>query len=135
MEYLQPRFSNRKSFYKKATIITNGDTITLHSYDTDVCSYNLKTHTFKKLWNGYSRTTMEHINEFCNQYDLATFNKKQWDAYPCDNKEKYKVIANHVLGCKYKPTTTFDNYDDAEEYANKLNERSNGLWYYGVEEI
>ena len=91
MEYLQPRFSNRKSFYKKAKIITNGDTITLHSYDTDVCSYNLKTHTFKKLWNGYSQTTMEHINEFCNQYDLATFNKKQRDAYPCDNKENTKL--------------------------------------------
>ena len=52
----------RKSFYKKAFIIERNDGIYLKSYDTLVCRI---THgVFQRLWNGYSATTMRHINSF-----------------------------------------------------------------------
>ena len=54
---------------------------------------------------------------------------------PCKTKEKYKIIAHNPFTDAYRPTTTFDNYEDASDYADTLNQNSNGLWYYSVEEI
>lgn len=51
--------------------------IILKSYYTDVCeidNYN----NFHKLWHGYSKTTLKHINAFCEHFGFPTFNKKEW---------------------------------------------------------
>lgn len=67
----------RKSFYGKAKVIENGGNITLRSYNTDVC--RIVNGKFEKLWNGYSATTMRHINAFVDAYGINGGGKKWWD--------------------------------------------------------
>jgi hypothetical protein len=33
---------------------------------------------FYKLWNGYSVTTLKHVNLFCDFMKIAGFNKREW---------------------------------------------------------
>lgn len=58
-----PCYDRRRSFYGKAHVIEAHDGRYLQSYDTLICflSYG---GTFRKLWDGYSATTMRHINSF-----------------------------------------------------------------------
>lgn len=54
----------RRSFYGKARVIKNGDTLYCMSYHTLVASFNVVTGRFVRHWNGYSATTMRHVNAF-----------------------------------------------------------------------
>ena len=65
-------------FGGRAIIIPNGDTVILKSYYTEVCSYNIKTDKFTKLWNGFSVTTLKHINLFRRFLALDTLSKREW---------------------------------------------------------
>lgn len=134
---LKPQYTSNKSYYNKAQVLTENNILKLKSYDTIVCEYNTQTHEFTKFWNGYSRTTAKHITDFVKQFTdiTSTTNKKWWDTLPCKTNAKYKIVAHHPFVEDYHPTTTFDNYDDAQDYADRLNNNSNGLWYYEVEEI
>lgn len=71
---------SHKSFYKKASVIirSNGDKI-LRSYTTNVAKID-SNGNFHKLWNGYSATTMRHINSFCDTYGINGKGKKWWDS-------------------------------------------------------
>ena len=82
---------SEKSFYGKAKVIRTDDgVITLKSYDTEVCAID-STGNFVRLWRdyvidsygnvkeGYSSTTMRHINAFRETYGLEPINKKQWE--------------------------------------------------------
>lgn len=72
--------NGRKSFYGKAKVIDHENGfVSLVSYSTIVCSIDTKTGEFKKHWNGYSLTTMQHINSFRNMYGLETMSKKHWN--------------------------------------------------------
>ena len=73
---LMPNDSH-KSFYGKAKVIENNGVITLRSYNTDVC--RIVNGKFEKLWNGYSATTMRHINAFVDAYCINGGGKKWWD--------------------------------------------------------
>ena len=55
----------------------NGNPI-LQSYYTDVCRFDLKTRTFIKTWNGFSVTTLKHINIFRQFLGLNTLSKREW---------------------------------------------------------
>lgn len=70
--------TSQKSFYGKARVVENNDTITLYSYDTAVCA--IVNGVFKKLWFDYSATTMKHINAFCEYYGINGRGKKWWDS-------------------------------------------------------
>lgn len=76
---LRPNDSH-KSFYGKALILTkdNGDTV-LRSYSTEVCKVT-KDGKFVKLWDGYSATTMRHINSFLDYMGIQGGGKKWWDS-------------------------------------------------------
>ena len=75
--YLIP-IDGRKSFYNKATVnVYNNDEIELKSYNTIVC--RIKNGKLYRTWNGYSITTMRHVNAFLNAYGMETINKKQWE--------------------------------------------------------
>ena len=77
---------DRKSFYGKAKIIECKDGRYLQSYDTLVCflSYG---GTFKKLWDGYSATTMRHINSFMLFVGWSECGgKKWWDSLEVNKK-------------------------------------------------
>lgn len=78
-----PCLDNRKSFYGKAIIekweFDQGNPIQcLISYSTQVCKINHKGE-FIKLWNGYSNTTMRHINSFRLMNGMDKISKSEWD--------------------------------------------------------
>lgn len=70
---------NRKSFYGKCAVIErdNGD-IELRSYNTVVC--RIRNGKFERLWDGYSATTMRHINAFTLTYGFGNGGKAWWDS-------------------------------------------------------
>ena len=69
----------RKSFYGKARIIYPGYGYTsLVSYDTTVCSIDMNTAKFIRHWDGYSVTTMRHINAYRDRYNLPPLSKSDW---------------------------------------------------------
>ena len=65
-------------FGGRALIIPDGNKLILRSYYTDVCRYNPKTDTFEKTWNGFSVTTLKHINIFRRFLALNTLSKREW---------------------------------------------------------
>lgn len=116
----------QKSYYGKAQVIYNDDgSVSLKSYDTIVCM--IKDGNFVKLWDGYSATTMKHINDFRMMFNLSTLNKKEWDKLSEENGnivERYKIevsngFTNHI------GTATFDSYAQAIEVAEKMENRLN----------
>lgn len=76
-EELKPVYSSQKSYYRKAYTSRQGDTVKLKSYDTVVCE--VLDGDFVRLWDGYSRTTMEHVNEFRQQLGLPKLSKSEWE--------------------------------------------------------
>lgn len=50
----------------------------LVSYSTKVAKFNLNNGELVRLWDGYSQTTMRHINEWLQLHWLPTITKKQW---------------------------------------------------------
>ena len=72
-----PCYDSRKSFYGKAQVIEAPEGRYLKSYNTIVCflSYG---GTFKKLWEGYSATTMRHINSFMQFVGWSECSGKAW---------------------------------------------------------
>lgn len=81
---LTPKYDSRKSFYGKATVTVNdrGDSV-LQSYNTNVAMIT-ESGDFVRLWDGYSATTMRHVNEFLLQagFPANETGKKFWDACP-----------------------------------------------------
>lgn len=81
--YLSPTGNdNAKSFYKKA-IVTEKDNgeIVLQSYETNVCKIK-SNGEFVRLWDGYSVTTMRHVNSFLVFVGVEGGGKAWWDAQP-----------------------------------------------------
>lgn len=71
---LMPLHTNQKSFYGKARVYVAEDGrdnyYTLRSYETAVVSVYVGPDDIpyiKRLWGGYSATTMRHVNEFLMQ--------------------------------------------------------------------
>lgn len=78
--YDLPTMDNRKSFYGKAKVIEkdNGEKV-LQSYNTQVCKITASGE-FVKMWDGYSVTTMRHINSFLQFFDIPGGGKSWWDS-------------------------------------------------------
>lgn len=96
----------QKSFYGKAFVTEKDGVATLRSYKTDVCK--IVDGKLIKLWNGYSATTMKHVQSFCDHYGIENGGKAWWDSLPCDNKEKYRIRTSSPWYNRVR-TTTFDN--------------------------
>ena len=65
-------------FGGRALIIPDGNKLILRSYYTDVCEFDLKTEKFTRLWNGFSVTTLKHVNIFRRFLALNTLSKREW---------------------------------------------------------
>ena len=69
-----------KGFNGKAVIIEDKrpghESYILQSYKTDVCM--IKNGNFVKLWEGYSSTTLKHINIFRAWAGLPALSKYDW---------------------------------------------------------
>lgn len=71
--------NRQKSFYGKAQVCSYPDgSKTLYSYNTPILRINAD-NSLVKLWDGYSATTMKHINSFCDTYGINGGGKKWWD--------------------------------------------------------
>ena len=68
-----------KSFYGKAKVIEKDGETLLQSYDTIVCKID-KNGEFVRMWDGYSATTMRHVNSFLQLVGIAGGGKAWWDA-------------------------------------------------------
>jgi hypothetical protein len=76
--------TRNKSYYGKAKVIqVNENLIQLQSYNTIVCE--IDNGKFKRLWSGYSATTMKHINDFLNLYNIDGGGKSWWTQQPVEN--------------------------------------------------
>lgn len=67
-----------EGFDGRALIIPEGNKLILRSYYTNVCEFDLKTEKFTKTWNGFSVTTLKHINIFRRFLALNTLSKREW---------------------------------------------------------
>lgn len=76
-----------KSFYGKAKVIVkdNGEKV-LQSYNTEVCKIN-SSGEFVRMWEGYSATTMRHVNSFLSFYDMNGGGKSWWDIQPVETEK------------------------------------------------
>lgn len=80
--------TSQKSFYKKAYVLEDKKgNLFLQSYDTIVCG--IINGIFKKFWDGYSRTTQTHINDFRNAHNMETLY--------IEYTNKLKTLYNEVL--------------------------------------
>lgn len=79
-------YDRAKSFYGKAKVIEmNGETL-LQSYDTTVCKID-KSGEFVRMWEGYSATTMRHINAFIEMFGISGGGKSWWDMQPVETEK------------------------------------------------
>lgn len=72
--------TTQKSYYKKAYVLKDGNNLFLRSYNTIVCG--IVNGKFLRYWDGYSSTTMKHVNDFRVQHELNRLSKKDWDEIP-----------------------------------------------------
>ena len=64
-------------FGGRAAIIPTVNGYILKSYYTNVCE--IRNGKFIKLWQGYSNTTLKHINAFCSYLKIPLyFSKREW---------------------------------------------------------
>ena len=69
-----------KSFYGKAKVIEteNGEKV-LQSYNTEVCKISCNGELVR-MWEGYSTTTMRHVNSFLSFFGISGGGKAWWEA-------------------------------------------------------
>ena len=83
----------QKSYYGKAKVITTEKARYLLSYDTIICRLSFGGE-FRKLWNDWSKTTANHINDFIRFTRFGNgFNKKAWEAL--EYYQKTGVVYNY----------------------------------------
>lgn len=63
-------------FNNRAVIIPTNNGYILKSYYTEVAE--IRGAKFIKLWNGYSNTTLKHINAFRKYYNFPMISKREW---------------------------------------------------------
>jgi len=68
--------TTQKSYYRKAFVTETETGATLTSYTTDVCK--IENGQFIRLWDGWSVTTANHVNDFRLFFGLGKICKKDW---------------------------------------------------------
>ena len=57
---------------------------TVFSYETPVLSFGHNGQNMRRLWDGYSVTTMRHINKALDHVTSVKLTKKEWDSMPVE---------------------------------------------------
>lgn len=91
-EYFLEPYSNRKSFYRKATVYMTEKYYYLKSYYTLMCRYNKETHKIERLDDYRSMTTTCHLSSFyCEMGIGSEWNTKKFYKLPltsiCEEEE------------------------------------------------
>ena len=92
-------------FGGRALVIPTESGYILKSYYTDVCE--IRENKFIKLWQGYSNTTLKHINAFRSNYNFPTISKREWIEMEA-NKEYFSFEPNQVIAQKVFATLILD---------------------------
>lgn len=131
MKKTQLTATRQKSYYGKATVRQEDNKLILTSYNTDVVYIDLINGNFVKLWSGYSKTTLNHINDFLG----TNLNKQGWLDIPCDNSEEvYNIyISNGFFTHKYQALLTTKECE--KEIEKVRNNRVNIFAWYDWEVI
>ena len=88
--------TTQKSYYKKAKVRVENNLIILTSYQTDVVAIDRESDKIIRLWNGWSFTTSNHINDFLTQRGFKKLSKKEWLALPCvNNDDVYSIYTSN----------------------------------------
>jgi hypothetical protein len=105
--------NGQKSFYGKAVVKVDSAARvhTLYSYNTAVARIDGDgaDAVFTRLWDGYSVTTMKHVNQFRDCNGMKRLSKAEWNALPVEPRkpchsdmtpaESYRaMIARRVAG-------------------------------------
>jgi hypothetical protein len=83
--YDLPCYDSRKSFYGKATVTEHDGkvpSLTLTSYNTNICAYFPATQELIKLDPVATATTRRHIRSFLRHVGLVALDNRAWDALP-----------------------------------------------------
>lgn len=72
---LKPMNDSRKSFYGKAIVEINGNTVSLYSYNTKICSIVNK-YQFIRYWDGYGNGVVSDFDDFINEFDYLLEGKE-----------------------------------------------------------
>ena len=86
MRHEELKATTQNSYYKKAYVLKDRENLYLQSYNTIVCG--LVKGKFVRYWDGYSLTTINHVNDFRMQHGLNRLSKKDWN--------KINVIADPI---------------------------------------
>lgn len=87
------------SFYGKARVITCKDgSVYLRSYDTIVGK--IKDGRFHRLWDGYSATTIRHVNAFIAFHGIQGGGKAWWESMSVENVEKDENFMEEKFYCE-----------------------------------
>lgn len=100
---LAPVTSRNQSYYGKAKRIEFKGVKYLKSYDTIVCAITAEGE-FIRLWDKYSPTTGNHINDFRAFYGFETISKKEWGKIEVT---KNFPIPDEVQGVEMKFKSTY----------------------------
>lgn len=126
----------QKSYYGKAKVIFADDgAIMLKSYDTIVAK--IENGIFVKMWGGYSATTMKHINDFCDMFNINGGGKKWWDNLPCqcDTCNRYRIVLYNGIGMTHKCPAIYDTWEQACKELDRISENLNPFWFADIEEV
>lgn len=77
--------------YKRAKIAEKNGVKDLYSYETRVARIT-KSGEFIRIWDGYSQTTMKHVNEFRRMNGMNSLSAKEWKALPVNKSSKKKWV-------------------------------------------
>jgi urate oxidase len=120
----------QKSYYGKAKVFYDDKFIVLKSYNTHVIAIDKQKNTIVRLWSGYSKTTMNHINDFLLQYGFNKISKNEWLQLPCVNEKRvFNVyISNGFYNHK---STALLTEDEAQKEVEKIISRGTRafVWY------
>lgn len=104
MEKKKLKATTQKSYYGKAIVIEDKfGNKRLKSYKTIVAEITKKG-KFKRLWEGYSQTTMNHINEFRKENGLEKINAKEWKNMQVEKGDEKRKRWVYVLRDTKKKT-------------------------------
>ena len=98
----------QKSYYQKAFVLQDNDgNVYLQSYRTIVCGF--VGGKLERYWDGYSRTTMNHLNDFMKFINMPQMNKKSWNDLKVVN---CNIPLNEKVHIPYKTRVKIDQLNE-----------------------
>lgn len=126
---IKTKINNNEYFldgtYKKAKVLESNGAKDLYSYETRVARIT-RNGDFIRLWDGYSLTTMKHINQFCRMFGLKGYSATEWRKLPVNKSNKKKWIFEIIVFNENGKTKKTYQYEEKQRLS-AVNKASNYL--------